>query len=131
MLLSVLLTSAELEVDAYANRTTIGIQDVLKYTIQITGAKADKIGTPSLPRIDGFKNTGSSTSSSSSYTMVNGSFQSSVTKEYTYTMKPEKTGKLSIPSITIKYKKQKYKTRAIAINVVPGSNEPAPNTNCL
>lgn len=126
---SFLLQAAELEVDAYADRTTIGVQDALQYTIEVTGSSADKIGTPSLPEIDGFTNSGVSTSSSSSYTLVNGSFQSSVTKKYIYTLLPQKTGRISIPSITIKYKKQQYKTRSIMINVVPGSNEPAPATS--
>jgi hypothetical protein len=126
IMLSVLLWSAELEVNAYVNRSTVGVNDVLQYTIEISGSDADKIGTPSLPELTGFDQRGVSTSSSSSYTMVNGKFESSVTKKYQYTLVPQNPGKIDIPSITIKYKNQSYKTKAIPINVVPGSNEPAP-----
>ncbi len=129
LFLAALLTAADLEVTAYVNRTTIGINDALQYTIEISGENADKIGTPGLPDLEGFSNQGVSTSSSSSYTIVNGSFQSSVTKKYQYTLRPQKLGTITIPSITIKYKKESYKTAAIKINVVPGSNEPAPATS--
>lgn len=126
VMLAVSARAAELEVTAYVNRTTIGINDKVTYTIEISGSDADKIGTPALPKLDGFDNQGSSTSSSSSYTMVNGSFESSVTKKYQYSLKPKKLGKITIPSITIKYKKKSYKTSAINLNVIQGSNEPSP-----
>ncbi|MCF7912646.1 MAG: BatD family protein [Candidatus Cloacimonetes bacterium] len=126
ILLAVFAMADDLQVTAYVNRTTIGINDILQYTIEISGSDADKIGTPNLPQLDGFKNQGVSTSSSSSYTMTNGSFQSSVTKKYQYSLSPTRTGSISIPSITIKYKKKSYKTGNIKLNVVPGSNEPAP-----
>lgn len=121
--------AADIEVDAYVNRTTIGVNDILEYTISISGENADKIGTPELPNINGFRNGGVSTSSSSSYTYSGGKFNASVTKEYVYSLIPQKTGRLTIPSITLKYKKKSYKTRTIKIHVVQGSNEPAPKTS--
>ncbi|MDP8210312.1 MAG: BatD family protein [Candidatus Stygibacter australis] len=127
MMLAVSALAADLEVTAYVNRTTVGIKDKVQYTIEISGSDADKIGTPNLPKLDGFNNQGVSTSSSSSYTMVNGSFESSVTKKYQYSLSPKSLGKITIPSITIKYKKKSYKTGAININVIQGSNKPAPS----
>jgi oxygen tolerance protein BatD len=129
ILLSALVLADALQVTAYVNRTKIGIKDALQYTIEIAGTDADKIGTPKLPKLDGFKNNGVSTSSSSSYTMTNGSFQSSVTKKYQYSLSPTRTGAITIPSITIKYKKKSYRTTAIKLTIVPGSNEPAPATS--
>ena len=128
LLLSVNLLAEKLEVTADVNRTNIGINDVLEYTIEISGKNADRIGTPDLPRLEGFKNIGVSKSSSSSFSIINGTVESSVTNKYTYSLLPQKQGMLTIPSITIKYKKQSYKTQAIKIRVVPGSNEPAPST---
>ena len=127
LFIAIYASAADLGVTAYVNRTTVGINDNIKYTIEISGSDADKIGTPNLPKLNGFNNQGVSTSSSSSYTMVNGSFESSVTKKYQYSLRAKRVGKITIPSITIKYKKKFYKTKAINMNVIQGSNEPAPS----
>ncbi|MDP8220047.1 MAG: BatD family protein [Candidatus Stygibacter frigidus] len=127
LLVAIYASAADLQVTAYVNRTTVGINDNIQYTIEISGSDADKIGTPNLPKLNGFDNLGVSTSSSSSYTLVNGNFESSVTKKYLYSLRAKRIGKISIPSITIKYKNHSYKTDAINLNVVQGSNEPAPS----
>lgn len=119
----------KIEIQSYVDKTQIGLQDYLKLTIEISGENADKVGKPNISNIKNFHNYGSSTSSSSSYSIINGRMQSEITKSYIYTLKPQKTGKFVIPSITIKYKKQKIATKPISITVVKGSTEPAPPTS--
>jgi len=118
-----------LEVTSYVNRTTVGINDNIQYTIEISGSGTNEIGTPKLPKLDGFNNQGVSTSSSSSTTMVNGSYETVVIKKYLYSLSPKRLGKITIPSITIEYKKKSYQTEVININVIKGSNDPTPSSD--
>ncbi|HHE37238.1 MAG TPA: protein BatD [Candidatus Cloacimonetes bacterium] len=121
--------SAQLEVQSYVDKTKIGLQDYLKLTIEISGEDADRVSQPSLTKLENFDKLGSSSSSSSSIQIINGKMESSITKSYTYTLRPRKTGKFMIPPITIKYKKKSFVTKPITINVIEGSTEPAPPTS--
>jgi hypothetical protein len=124
-----LLLAQEIEVQSYVDKTKIGISDLVKYTIEISGGAVGKISTPRLPKINNFENLGSSTSSSSSYSIVNGKMTSSVTKNYTYTLRPLKIGNHIIPPITIKIKDESFTTDPIHIYVTEGSTQPAPPTS--
>ncbi len=123
------LFAQEIKIDAYVDKSKIGIQDYLKLTIEISGENANDVKTPALPEIKNFKNLGSSSSSSSSYSIINGKMTSEVTKSYTYTLQPQKTGNFIIPPISITYKKQVITTDPIHLKVIAGSTEPAPPTS--
>ncbi len=123
------LLTQEIEVESYVDKTKIGISDLVKYTIEISGEKVGNISTPKIPKILNFENLGSSTSSSSSYSIVNGKMTSSVTKSYTYTLRPQKIGDHIIPPITIKVKDRSFTTDPIHIKVSEGSTQPAPPTS--
>ena len=123
------LFAQEINIDAYVDKSKIGIQDYLKLTIEISGGNANDVKTPALPEIKNLKNLGSSSSSSSSFSVINGRMTSEVTKSYTYTLQPQKTGNFIIPPISITYKKQVITTDPIHIKVIEGSTEPAPPTS--
>ncbi|RLC51938.1 MAG: hypothetical protein DRI23_04030 [Candidatus Cloacimonadota bacterium] len=123
------LFSNELEVDAYVDQTKIGTSDQLTLTLEISGEKANNVRTPHLPDIKGFRVSGPSTSSSSSYSLINGKMTSEVKQKYIYTLIPKKTGNFLIPPISVKFGKQTYTTDPINIKVVQGSTEPAPPTS--
>ncbi|MBC8385787.1 MAG: protein BatD [Candidatus Cloacimonetes bacterium] len=118
-----------MQVQSYVDKTKIGLQDYLKLTIEISGEEADRVSQPSLSKLENFDNLGSSSSSSSSIQIINGKMESSVTKSYTYTLRPRKIGRFMIPPITIKHKKKTFTTNPITINVIKGSTEPAPPTS--
>jgi len=129
LLISQFLFAQQIEVESYVDRTKIGISDLVKYTIEISGKKIGNISTPRLPKIENFENLGSSTSSSSNYSIVNGKMTSKVTKSYTYTLRPLKIGNYIIPPITIKIKDKSFTTDPIHIKVSEGSTQPAPPTS--
>jgi len=129
LLIGQLLLSQEIEVESYVDRTKIGISDLVKYTIEISGEKMGNISTPRLPKIENFENLGSSTSSSSNYSIVSGKMTSKITKSYTYTLRPLKIGNYIIPPITIKIKDKSFTTEPIHIKVSEGSTQAAPPTS--
>ncbi len=120
------LSAQLLRIDSYVNQNKLGTSDQLKFTIEISGEEADRVGEPDLPEIKGFRNLGTSTSTSSSVSIINGRMQSEYTRKYTYTLAPVAAGKYIIPPVRIQYKKETYKTTTISIEVVEGSTQPAP-----
>lgn len=126
LILFQILIAEDLRVDSYVNQNKIGISDLLKFTIEISGEQANRISEPQLPAINGFKNLGSSTSTSSSVSIINGRMQSEYTRKYTYTLQPLQTGKFIIPPVSISFGKQVYKTSTIQVEVIGGSTEPPP-----
>lgn len=78
---------------------------------------------PLLPEMDDFALAGSS--SSSSFSFVNG--QTSSSKIYRYTLVPLKSGQLTIPAIPVRVKGKVYQARPFSLKVAAaGSGAPAP-----
>jgi len=129
VIIAQLIAAQNVEVESYVDKTKIGIADQLKFTIEISGEKSGNISTPRLPEINNFENLGSSTSSSSNYSIVNGKMSSEITKSFTYTLRPLKIGNYIIPPITLKIGSRSFTTDPIHIKVIQGSTEPAPPTS--
>jgi len=121
-----LIFAAEIEVQSYVDKTKVGTDDILTLTVEISGENAAHVGKPRLPAIDNFSVLGSSSSSSSAVTIINGRMKSNITKSYEFSLQPQKTGKFIIPPISVKYKHKTFTTEPITITVVSGSTEPAP-----
>lgn len=126
IIITQLLVAQSVEVESYVDKTKIGISDLLKYTIEISGEKSVNITSPQLPKINNFEYLGTATSSSSNYSIVNGKMTSKITKSFTYTLRPLKIGNHIIPPITLKIGGKSFTTDPIHIKVSEGSTEPSP-----
>ena len=109
-------TAQEVRVEASVNANRIGREDVLQLTIAIEGGT----GEPQLPRIEGFRLYGRSTSSQVS--IVSGQMTS--TNSYIYQLLPEKEGRFTIGAITVNVSGEEHRTEPIEIEVVAGSVVP-------
>ena len=123
------LLFAETSVTAYVEERKIGINDLLKFTIEISDDSDKNIKQPSLPDIPGFDYLSTSSSHSSSMQIINGRMTSSVTQAFTYSLRPKRIGKFIIPPISIKMNRKKYVTDAISVEVVQGSTQKLPPSN--
>ncbi|MCF7858213.1 MAG: BatD family protein [Candidatus Cloacimonetes bacterium] len=121
-----LLLAQEIEIDSYVDKNKIGISDMLTFTIEISGENVPNISAPVLPEFNDFENLGTSSSSSSNYSIINGKMSSKITRNYSYTLRPVGTGNYLIPPITLEIQNKKFTTDPIHIQVVEGSTEPAP-----
>lgn len=108
-----LATAQEVRVEASVNANRIGREDVLQLTITIAGGS----GEPQLPRIEGFRVYGRSTSSQVS--IVGGHMTS--TNSTIYELLPEKEGRFTIGAITVNVSGEEHRTDPIEIEVVSGS----------
>lgn len=123
------LIAEDISVEAYVDKKKVGVQDFLKLTLNISGEKADNIPAPNLPDIKNFSNRGVSTSSSTSMSIINGKMTSKTSKEFIYTLQPQKMGNYLIPPVNIQIDGKNYTTDPIQINVIAGSANPPPRTS--
>ena len=121
-LLCITLTAQDLNVKAYADKTKLGLNEMLKITVEVSGEDTDV--DFDFPRINNFRNHGVSQSSSSSFQFINGKTKVEKTRSYTASLSPIKTGKFNIPSFEVKYKGKTYKTKSIKIIVTKDTQAP-------
>lgn len=96
------------------NTVAVGQSFQLVYTLNQSGKNLQ------LASINGFDIiAGPFTSTSSSTQWINGKMSSSKEVRYTYTLLADKEGSYTIPSATISVKKDKYKSNALKIKVIP------------
>ncbi len=117
------------EIQSYVDRTRVGLSDTFTLSVEVTSSGNEKIDRPELPKMDFVENLGVTTSTSSSYTMINGKMSSNMTYTYSFTLQPLKKGNFVIPSISVKYRKDVFTTKPIGITVVEGSTRPAPQAS--
>jgi len=127
LLLSFMLFSEEISLESYVDRTKIGLEDLVRFTLEFTGENAASIRTPKIRNLTSFRNVGSSSNSSSNIQIINGKMEKSVTKTFTYRLKPLKMGNLLIPPLSIEVNNQKFTTDPVGIQVTKGSQEKKSN----
>jgi len=109
----------DIEVRASISADKIGIDDVLMYTVTFKG-----INNPTEPDVSHFKDfRAAQTSRSSEFQFVNG--VSSYYTNFVFYLVPLKTGNLTLPPVSYKYKGKEYKTQPFKVEVVKGSIAPS------
>ncbi|WP_298951898.1 BatD family protein [uncultured Nonlabens sp.] len=116
-LLSSFLTLGQVDFTANASRTRIAVNERLRIEFKMN-VDGDNF-TP--PNFAGFKVV-AGPSQAVSQSWING--KSSMTKSYTYVLKPTKTGKLTIQQGTMTYDGNEYKTIPQVINVTGAVAQP-------
>ncbi len=111
----------DISVSASVDRTVAAINQPIVLTVSISGPQTNFSGMPALPPLKDFTVT-SGTNTSTSIQIVNG--RMTTTQSFSYTLIPNKVGKLMIGAISLKIKGKEYKTEPIMIEVA--QNPPSP-----
>lgn len=116
------------EMSVQLNVETRDVYQGESFLVQIEVNGSDRAQPPEFPDIDGFsvEYMGGSNNSSQSITIINGKVERVVRKGYVfnYRFTPLKTGRLVIPSITVKVEDKKFSTRSVTVAVrKPGKSE--------
>ena len=114
----------ELTFIASVDRTRLSLDEHLVLTVSVSGSDIGGIPEPMLPELEDFQMIGTNRSSSSQYTLVNGKMTSSKTIDHLYTLRPKKTGRLTIGSARLDFRGTSYRSEPIQIEVVKGSAAP-------
>ena len=116
----------EISVTAEVNRTRVTIDETLILTISVSGSDLGDVPKPELPDMQSFSVIGSTSSSSTSFNLVNGTLSSSSSVRFIYQLKPRKTGTLVIGSAELAYDGITHETTPVSIEVTQGASGPAP-----
>ncbi len=119
ILSATILFAEAISFTASLDQDTVPINETVNYSLTLTGTSAGG-ARPSLPQMKGFSIVG--TSSSSSFSFINGVKSSSTSFEYT--LQANKQGKFRIQPSTINIDGKVYKTQALNITVTA----PSPNS---
>jgi hypothetical protein len=112
--------AADVDVTASVSPDEVAVGDAVTLTVSVAGDAGG--AEPELPDLPGFRVGGSG--SSTSFSFVNG--QVSRRAEYSYTLIPEKEGRLSIGPVTVRVRGKRYRTEPVAVNVVPAGSRSRP-----
>ena len=129
MLLPVSLPAGDISFSAYVSQKQVSSGQAVQLTLSLQGDLPSRLPQPEIPDIEkDFSILGSSSSSSSSISIINGKVTSTKTKNFIYYIQPKHSGTLTIPSARINIKGRTYRTEPITINVSKGAAAPQPTT---
>ncbi len=120
------IAGQEISVTAEVNRTRVTVDETLILTISVSGSDLGDVPKPELPDMQAFLVIGSTSTSSSSFNLVNGKLSSSGSVRFIYQLKPRETGTFVIGSTELTYDGVSHETTPISIEVAPGASGPAP-----
>lgn len=116
-----LALAADITFNASADKNTVALDDTIQYTVSVSGNSVGNAPSPALPKFTNLSVIG--TSQSSNFSFVNG--QTSVSKSFIYTLRPEKTGQAHIGQASITINGQTYTTDPIDIKVTKAEGKKA------
>ena len=121
LLILVVLTgfglSADLQISAQVNKTSLSMNDVVKYTLKIEGERNVEVPRPNFQGLQ----IRSGPSQSSQIQIINGEINAS--KTISWWLSPLKTGKIEIAPVTVKHKGNSYSSQTITLNVTGQSSQ--------
>ncbi len=111
----------EISVTAEVSRTRMNVDETLILTVSVSGSDLGDVPKPVLPEMQPFFVIGSTSSSSSSFNLVNGKLSYSRSVRYIYQLKPRRTGTFVIDAAEVMLDGVTHETTPITIEVTPGA----------
>lgn len=126
VLLSAAPALADVEFSMLADRTKVGVQDVLRVDIVVGNAPND--AQVQFPAPNGFEVLQRNESTEMSYSVgAGGAGMIKQVRRYTLSMRAVRTGTLTIPAAVLEAGGKRYTTAPLTIEVVKGSVDPEPS----
>ena len=116
------LFGQDLTLRTLVDRTKVANNQQFSLTIEISGKEAQSVGIPNPPDLSSFAILSGNSGTTSSFQSING--RMSVSKSATYNYIASTEGKFEIPSITINFNGNTYRSRPIQIEIVKGTTPP-------
>ena len=111
----------EISVTSEVNRTRVPVDETLILTVSVSGSDLGDVPNPVLPDMQPFIVMGSTSSTSSSFNLVNGQLSSSRSVRFIYQLKPRRTGTYIIDAAEVTLDGVTHATTPITIEVAPGT----------
>ena len=110
------------EVVGLVNATTIGTEELVTYTVEVSGGDLQSIANLQPPEADGLTLVSPSPSRQTSFSIVNGRASQSIGFSWRY--RPEREGQIRFSAARIDIEGTTYETQPVTIDVVPQSQRP-------
>ena len=110
------------EVNGVVSATTIGTEELITFTLEISGADPGDIRGLQPPDTEGLRLVSPNPSQQSNVSIVNGRISRSV--GYAWRYQPEAEGQAKILSTSVEISGERYTTAPVTITVVPQSQRP-------
>lgn len=111
------------EVQAHVSATTIGTEEAVGYTIEISGAQASDVETPQPPETDGLQILQTTPSMQTNVSFINGNVTRTI--GYQWNFRPTRSGTVQFLPSSVTVGDNTHAFDAISITVVPQSQRPA------
>ncbi len=111
-------------VNGLVSSSTIGTQETVSYTLEISGTNASNVVNPSPPGAEGLMLVSSIASRGTNMSIVNGRVSRSVS--YTWHYRPEKEGSARILEASVTIGDSTFHTPPVTVTVVPQAQRPSP-----
>lgn len=108
---------AQVEVTASVDETTIGLDDVARFTILISGVPFSQITNPSAPAAEGLTLLQRTASTQQNISFVNAAVRQSIS--FTWQYRPQRVGDARISAARVTVGTRQFTTEPITIKVVP------------
>ncbi len=112
----------EISVTSEVDRNRVTTGETLVLTITVSGSSLEDVPKPELPEMQSFIVIGNTSSSSTSFNLVNGNLTASRSVRFIYRLRPRETGTLVIGSAEINYGGTAHRTKPISIKVSEGAS---------
>lgn len=109
-------------VTGVVSSSTIGDQETVSYTLEVSGADASDIVSPSPPDAEGLVLVSTSVSRGTNISITNGNVSRSVS--YTWHYRPEREGTARILETSVVVGNQSFRASAVTVEVVPQAQRP-------
>jgi len=110
------------EVAGLVSATTIGTEETVTYTLEVTGADLQSVANLQPPEADGLSLLSPTPSQQTSISIVNGSVSRSI--GFRWRFRPEREGQVQFGAARVEIAGSTYETEAVSITVVPQSQRP-------
>jgi hypothetical protein len=117
------VSAQSVRVTATVSEPTIGTEETVAFTINVSSNALPEMATPGPPEVEGLVLASRFPSSSTNISIVNGRMEQTV--GYTWTFRPSKEGTAVFRPITIRIGDNEFRTDRITVEVVPQSQRPA------
>lgn len=111
----------DVNLQASVDRTQVAVGQTLTLTVSISANGS--VPAPAVKAPSGFNIVGSTSSSSTSISIVNGAMTSKQTISYIYTLQARQVGSFVIPPAQVTYKGKTYTSSPIRVQVVKGTGK--------
>lgn len=125
LLLMTAALCAQIRMQSSVNKTTLYQNEMVMFTLRISSNTNDKPSSIHAPSVEGLRFVNQSSSQQSRFSITNGRSERSYIYTYDFYYYPTRSGRITIPSQSVKLRGQTYTSSAIRIEVLP-STAPQP-----